>query len=294
MVFHENYRQGYRYYSRLVLLAAILCLTAGCTADAPGPASPTAGPTSSVTEWLDKAETAAGQMANYAFELHLNQQLSGESDEDRSNVKIDMQGRVERSPLKLDQTIKSDIDGEKSTLRAIVVPDAYYMYLPEYEEWNKLGKEVAAENVATLSDFQVDPKKALQNIRALGNALAVEPNEKRISVNYEGVGEEASSFVARVLGSTLGLSGTETEIKSSLALRKLKVSMNLDAEKHWPLSYRIESDFTIELEPGRKTVVSQALAGTYNKHNATAAITVPKEALKALDPDEMDEQLDLQ
>jgi hypothetical protein len=124
--------------------------------------------------------------------------------------------------------------------------------------------------------------------------VAVEHNEKSFTLSYEGVGEEASSFVAGILGSTLGLSGTETEIKSSLALRKLKVSMNLDAEKHWPLDYRIESDFTIELEPGKKTIVSQTLAGTYSKHNATAAITVPKEALNALDPDEMDEKLDLQ
>ncbi|RED57979.1 DUF6612 family protein [Cohnella lupini] len=296
-------RKKLLYLSSLIVLAVMLgILLAACTGKNQA-ASPTEETPSSssikgeetAAEWLEKARTAAAGMSKYGFELQMSQKIDGDQQTNSGAgsevVEIDMQGRAERNPLKLDQTINSKIDGEVSTLRAIVMPDEYYMYLPEFEEWNKLGKGVAAENVAILSDFQINPEKAIQDIKMLGTALTVSTNEATAIVRYEGTGQEAVDFVAGLLESTLGLSGAETEVKSSLEVQALKVILILDAEKHWPLSYRIESDLKIELEPGKQTAIQQTLAGNYSKHNVSSAVTVPKEALDAIDPDEMDEQL---
>jgi hypothetical protein len=233
-------------------------------------------------------------MNKYGFEMQMKQELDGGEKGGSTHVEIDMQGRAERNPLKLDQTIKSVIDGESSTLRAVVVPDAYYMYLPEYEEWSKLSKDVAAENVATLSDYQVNPERALAGIQELGASLKAEQGGQAVTVRYEGVGPEASAFLTELSKSTLGISGEQTEIVNSIEVLKLKLLLTLDAEQHWPLSYRIESEMNIELEPGVRSAVNQTLAGTYSKHNITAAITVPKEAQTALDPDEIGKELGLE
>ncbi|QJD85324.1 DUF6612 family protein [Cohnella herbarum] len=249
----------------------------------------------SATAWIEKAIAGAQSMTKYGFELQMHQKLTGtEGGKGVSNVRIDMQGRVERNPLKLDQTIVSDIDSDKTTLRSVVVPDAYYMYLPEYEEWSKLSKDVAAENIATLSDYQVNPERALTNFRGLRGALTAEQDGGAVILRYEGTGQEAKIFLAGLLESTLGVTGEQSDIMDSLAVHKLKVIVTMDAGRHWPLSYRIESNMTIELEPGKKTGVDQTLAGTYSKHNVSAPITVPKEAEQALDPDELGKELGLE
>ncbi|WP_239615776.1 DUF6612 family protein [Cohnella mopanensis] len=283
----------------LTILLSLLSLVA-CSRSESVP-SPSASPPSvsegtpdSAEEWLIKGRAAALKMNKYGFQLQMKQELDGGEKGGSTRVEIDMQGRAERNPLKLDQTIKSVIDGEKSTLRAVVVPDAYYMYLPEYEEWSKLSKDVAAENVATLSDYQVNPEQALASVQKLGESLKAERDGKVVTVRYEGVGPEASAFLTELSKSTLGISVEQTEIVKSIEVLKLKVIVTLDAEQYWPLSYRIESDMNIELEPGVKSTVNQTLAGTYSKHNVTAAITVPKEAQAALDPDELGKELGLE
>ncbi|MCD9022223.1 DUF6612 family protein [Cohnella silvisoli] len=298
MNFLKAYRSRLRTYLTLVVVVILIFLTA-CQASKPSASSPAAlSPTPSevsaednALEWLTKAKAAARKMNKYGFELQMNQELGGgANDKNHSKVEITMQGRVERTPLKLDQTIKSNIDGEESTLRMILVPDANYMYLPEFEEWSKLSKEVADENVKTLSDFQVNPEQALQEIQALGSPLTAERSGQVVTIRYDGVSPEATTFVAGILESTMGLSGMGADIQKSLAIQKLKVALTVDAERYWPLSYRIESDMTIEFEPGNKSAVTQTLAGTYSKPNLSAAVTVPKEAQQAIDPDKINEQ----
>ncbi len=300
MNFSEAIQSHLRRTYPLLLIIIALVSFAACSNREPA-ASPTAAisPTPSATagdsasEWLTKAQAAARTMKSYGFELQMHQKLTGTKEVDKSNVEISMQGRAELNPLKLDQTIKSDIDGEASTLRAVLVPDAYYMYLPEYEEWSKLSKEISKENVKTLSAFQVNPEQALKDIQQLGNSLTAEQNGQVVTIRYEGTGPEASVYLAGILESTMGLSGMDKDIQESLDIQKLNVTLTLDAERAWPLSYRIESDMSIEFELGNKSTVNQTLAGTYSKHNASAAVTVPKEALNAIDPDKLDEQLDL-
>jgi hypothetical protein len=285
-----------------VIIVLSVLLTAACSTGGPS-ASSTASiaptPSSSagegaVLDWLTKAQAAAQGLSKYGFELQMTQQLRGKEAADHSDVKIDMLGRVERNPLKLDQTINSQIDNEISSLRSILVPDAYYMYLPEFEEWSKLSAEVSEENMETLSDFQVNPAKALEDIRALGSTLRAEQSGDVVTIRYEGVGPEAKAFLAGILESTMGLSGEKATLQDSLDITRLSIVLTLDANKHWPLSFRVESDMQIEFEPGHPTEVSQILAGTYSKHNASAPVIVPKEAQEAIDPDQMEEELDLE
>lgn len=300
MNFTEKKRRHRHLFRGLFIVIALSCIGA-CSAGEPSASTavPRSAPTSDSGEggasvWLDKAIVAAKGMNKYGFELQMSQKLTGVTTEaENSAVEINMSGRAERNPLKLDQTINSVIDGEASTLRSIVVPDAYYMYLPEYEEWSKLSKEVTEENVKTLSDFQVNPEKAIEDIRTLGSSLTAEQAEDVVTITYEGTGPEAKVFLAGILESTMGLSGTETSIQESIDLSSLKVILTLDANKHWPLSYRIESDMAIEFERGQKSQVNQTLAGTYSKHNVSSAVTVPKDAQEAIDPDKMEEELDL-
>ncbi|WP_372632816.1 DUF6612 family protein, partial [Cohnella sp.] len=246
----------------------------------------------SAEQWLEQAAAAAGKMKRYAFELQMSQELGPAGETKGSSVRVDMQGKAEREPLKLDQTIKSVIDGEESTLRAIVTPEAYFMYLPEYEEWSRLSKEVAAENSETLSDFQINPEQAIRRIRALGEGLIAERSGNAAVIRYEGNGAEAKAFLAGLLKSTLGLTASEVVIAEQLKVTKLKAAYHIDAERHWPLSYRIETELTIELEPGRPTPIKQTVAGTYGKPNATQPIVVPPEALEAPDPSEIENLLD--
>lgn len=301
MNFTETKQSRRCLFKCLFTFIAMVCMAA-CSTDEPDAAStatltpaPTraAGEKTAALDWLDKAGVAANGMNKYGFELQMNQKLTGTEETDNTIVKIDMKGRAERNPLKLDQTINSNIDGEASTLRSIVVPDAYYMYLPEIEEWSKLSKEVSEENIKTLSDFQVNPGKALADIKALGSTLKAERAGNIVTIRYEGADPEAIVFLTKILESTMGLSGMETTIKESIDLSSLKVTLTLDANKHWPITYRIESNMVIEFEPGQKSSVNQTLAGTYSKHNTSAAVTVPKEAQDAIDPDKMEEELDL-
>ncbi|TVX97135.1 DUF6612 family protein [Cohnella terricola] len=283
----------FRYRRARVGLAWLLVaiLVAACSTKQPE-ASPSPSATGTVNEslaedWLIMAQNAAREMGKFAFELQMNQKLGEEGKEGRSDVRVDMQGRVERNPLKLDQTIRSVIDKEQSTVRSIVTPEAYYMYLPEYEEWSKLSKASAAENVATLSDFQVRPELAVQRIQQLGRSLTAESNGSLVTVRYDGNGPEASAFAAGLLRSTLGITDPEADVAERVKIGKMSVIFTMDAEKHWPLSYRIETDLKIELNKGEQTPISQTVAGTYSKPNATASIVVPKEALNAPDPDEI-------
>ncbi|WP_373233217.1 DUF6612 family protein [Cohnella sp.] len=301
MNFTETKQRRRYLFLGLFIVIALACIAA-CSAVEPGvTSSPTlspaptsaAGEKTAASVWLDKARGAAKGMNKYGFELQMNQKLTGTREANNAIVKIDMIGRAERNPLKLDQTINSEIDGETSKLRSIVVPDAYYMYLPEIEEWSKLSKDVSEENIKTLSDFQVNPEKALEDIQALGSSFQAVQTGDVITLRYEGVGPEAKVFLAGILESTMGLSGMETTIQESIDLTRLKVILTLDAHKHWPLSYRIESDMSIEFEPGQKSAVLQTLAGTYSKHNTSTAVTVPKDAQNAIDPDKMEEELDL-
>jgi hypothetical protein len=289
----------YRPLYLCILLLFVASSTTACSSNEPVASSPST-PTSPrdksalvASEWLNKARLAAQGMNKYSFELQLNQELSGKDKSDQSTVKIDMQGRVERNPLKLDQTIHSDIDGEASTLRSIVVPDAYYMYMPEYEEWSKLSKELSKENTETLSDFQVNPDKALEDIQALGGALQAEQVEDVVTIRYEGSGAEAKIYLSSMLQSTMGLSSADSEVVESMDISALTVTLTMDAKKHWPLSYRVESEMNIALEPGRVTKLNQTLTGAYSEHNNITPVTVPKEAEQAIDPDKIEEELDL-
>lgn len=274
-----------------ILLSAIICIM-GCSPNAPEAAAPSQSVSAEnpASALLKEAQTAAQTMKKYGFQLQMNQKVVGPTDADNADVKIDMLGRAERNPLKLDQTIKSDINGEASTLRTLIVPEAYYMYMPEFEEWSKLTKTDAADNVKTLSDFQVNPEKALKSIQTLGNSLTEEQTGQAVTVKYEGTGAEGKAYLEQLLESTMGISSFDKSVRESLAIQKLNVSVTLDAEKHWPLSYRIESTMTLEFEPGKKSTIHQTIAGTYSKHNVSAAVTVPKEAEEAIDPDQMTEE----
>lgn len=273
-------------------LALLLASCAGKKEAEPIPPAKAAKGAPSAEQWLEQAVGAAATMKKYAFELQMSQDLGPAGETKGSYVRVEMQGKAEREPLKLDQTIVSVIDGEESTLRTIVTPEAYFMYLPEYEEWSRLSKAVAEENAETLSDFQINPEKAIERIRELGESLSAERSGNAAVVRYEGNGPEAKAFMAGLLKSTLGLTDSEEVIANELEVKRLKVDYHIDADRHWPLSYRIETELTVELEPGRRTPVRQTVAGTYSKPNATQPIVVPPEALEAPDPSEIEDLLD--
>ena len=273
-------------------LALLLASCAGKKEAEPIPPATAAKGAPAAEQWLEQAAGAAATMKKYAFELQMSQDLGPAGETKGSYVRVEMQGKAEREPLKLDQTIVSVIDGEESTLRTIVTPEAYFMYLPEYEEWSRLSKAVAEENAETLSDFQINPEKAIERIRGLGESLSAERSGNAVVVRYEGNGPEAKAFMAGLLKSTLGLTDSEEVIANELEVKRLKVDYHIDADRHWPLSYRIETELTVDLEPGRRTPVRQTVAGTYSKPNATQPIVVPPEALEAPDPSEIEDLLD--
>ena len=264
-------------------LTILLLLLTACGAEKETDKSPVAAA-------LAEGETAAAQMKKYAFEMQLKQQLSGTPDT-TSDVKVDMQGLVERDPLKLDQTINTTIDGETSVVRTIVVPEGYYMYSPEYEEWSKLSAENAKENTATLSDFQVDPVKAVQAIEGLSEFAKLENGNRTRIVRYEGGGMEAKVYAIKLLESTMGLSAMEQQLQKSLKVNRLRVELTLDTEQHWPLSYAIDTELLLELEAGKPTTVQMTVSGSYSEINKSRAVALPEEAKVALSPEEIDEQL---
>lgn len=226
-----------------------------------------------------------GGVGRYAFTLHLVQKLSGGA-ASASVFEVTNAGKAERSPLKVDQTIDSVQDGDKSTLRAILVPDGYYVYDPSFEEWGKLPKEQAADIARTLSDYQTDPARAMASAAALGAGLSSANEGGRDIVRYEGTGPEALAFLKHILEGTLDLGSLDAEVRDSIKLKKLTASFTLDGTSHLPLAYRVESDMTIDYEKGSPSDLNQIFEGTYGKHDATEAITVPKAALDApeLDP----------
>lgn len=224
-------------------------------------------------------------VGRYAFTLHLVQKLSGGAAA-ASAFEVTNAGKVERSPLKLDQTIDSVQDGEKSSLRAILVPGAYYVYDPSFEEWGKLSDEQAADIARTLSDYQIDPAAALSSAASLGAGLSLAVEAGRDVVSYEGKGPEALAFLENILEGTLDLGSLDEAARKSIALKSLSASFTLDAVTHLPLAYRIASEMTIEYEPGSPSALSQLFEGTYAKHGETEAIVVPEAAQAApeLDP----------
>lgn len=286
----------FRYSSRSLLLAAVLTAAAfggaGCSSSGASavpsssspPASSAATPQpspsperSEAVTALKQAESAAKGLKNYDFKMDLTQHLTGESADSNSNVTVNSNGRVETSPLKLDQQVKSVIDEDTYDLRAILTPDAYYMYDKDLEGWSRTTKSDTAEMVKTLSDFQVDPDQALLDVQALGDGLRLEGDK----ITFEGNGAEAKAFLEKVLESTLGLSGLEQQVQDSIKLGSLKVEINLDPVKHWPTSYRIDSTMTIEYEAGKPSTLKQTLSGTYSKPNAAEPVVVPAEAKDA-------------
>ncbi|KIL36628.1 hypothetical protein SD71_06325 [Cohnella kolymensis] len=283
------------YDRRIVLLAFLLSAAigiSGCSSEtpeagAPSQVKPADNPAAAL---LTEAQAATRTMKKYGFQLQMTQKVTGATEADNAYFKVDMVGRVERDPLKLDQTIKNDDNGEVSTLRSLIVPGAYYMYMQDFEEWSKLSKTDAEDNIKTLSDFQVNPEKALKDIQSLGNSLKDEKTGQAVTVKYDGAGPEGKAYLEGVLESAMGLSSFDKSVRDTLDIQQLNVSVTLDAVKHWPLSYRIESTMTLEFEPGKKSSIHQTIAGTYSKHNASAAVTVPKEAKEAIDPDQMPEE----
>lgn len=245
---------------------------------------------SPAAEALAAGQSAASQMKKYAFEMQMDQKLSGTPDT-TADVKVDMQGLVEREPLKLDQTLNTTIDGETSVVRAVIVPEGYYLYSPEYEEWSKLSAEMANENTATLSDFQVDPGKAVEAIGGLSEFAQLKDSNRMQVVRYEGTGTEANVYAIKLLESTMGLSAMDERMQKSLKVNKLRVELTLDSERKWPLSYAIDSELSLELEAGKQTTVQTTLSGSYSDVNQSRSIVLPEEAQGALSPEEIDEQL---
>lgn len=277
----------------LLLLAMTAVAGVSCTSSGkPAVPSQTAAqsspsPSDKASELLAQAAEAAGNIKNYAFELDLSQQMTGEQAESNSTVAVSMQGHAELGPLKLDQTIRSDIDGESYTLRAILVPGAYYMYEPEFEDWSKATQAQIAELSGTLSDFQVDPAGALRSVQALDGGLHAEQLGANDIIRYEGNGAEASAFLETLLKSTLDLSGMDPKVRESIKVGSLKVELTLHAGDHLPVSYRIESEMTVEYVAGQISTLKQTFAGNYGKINAAGAVVVPDEAKNAPDPEDL-------
>jgi hypothetical protein len=277
-------------------VAAAVTLTS-CSHSAKPEATASSAPPASPpkAEWtaadlLEQADAAAQAMKKYAFELQLTQHLSGESEGGNSSVDVNMKGRAELGPLKLDQTIKSNIDGEESSIRSILMPKAYYMYDPDFKEWSKLSKAQTADIMKTMSDLQVNPAKSVEDIRALGSGLQAKSNGDTFTIRYDGAGAEAKSFLDKILQSTLDLSGMDPKIRSSIKLDSMHVELSLDSAHKWPMSYKIDSVMTVEYEAGKPSTLEQSISGSYSQHNASEAVVVPEEAQKApeLDPAPMD------
>ncbi|TJY41865.1 hypothetical protein E5161_11725 [Cohnella pontilimi] len=279
----------------LALAAAIILASCSNSAKPQETASSAPPPSPSKAELtaadlLDQAEAAAQQMKKYAFELELIQHLSGEGEEGNSSVNVNMKGRAELGPLKLDQTIKSDIDGEESSIRSILVPEAYYMYDPEFEEWSKLSASQTSDIMKTLSDLQVNPAQSILDIRALGAGLQAKPQGDTFTIRYDGAGVEARTFLDKILESTLDLSGMDPKVRNSIKLDSMQVELLLDAARKWPISYRIDSVMSVEYVKGKPSTLEQSISGSYSQHNASEGIVVPEEAKNApeLDPAPMD------
>ncbi|MBB6669919.1 DUF6612 family protein [Cohnella nanjingensis] len=254
---------------------------------APAASLPSASPTASseALDMLEKAAQAAEGLSTYAYTLQLSQQLSGGAAE-ASDLKVDNEGKVECSPLRVDQNVTSDMDGAKSSLRAILEPGAYYVYDPELTEWGKLAPDQADEVVKTLSDYQTNPAQAMREISKLGSGLVLTRKGEQDVLRYEGSGPEAKAFLNRVLEGTLDLGSLDAKVRESVAVQSLKVSVTLDDAKRMPLAYSIESEMTIDYEAGKPSTLRQTLSGTYDKLNAVTPIVVPDAAKQApvLDP----------
>lgn len=278
----QSYIPRLRIVSLAVCGLAVLLLSAcgGQAADVRTPAA----------EALEEARIAAGQLKKYAFELNMEQKMTSDQTDD---VKVSMQGLVEREPLKLDQTIHTTINGESDEVRTVIVPEGYYMYLPDFEEWSKLSAQIAADNTATLSDFQADPGKALDAILSLSGQATLGEGEGTRTVRYEGTGAEAKTYSMKLLQSTLGLTDTDLDerLKDSMKIERLRLVLTMDANTHWPLAYEIENRLSLELEAGKRETVETTMNGSYSDLNQSSAVVLPEEARGALDPDELDKQL---
>ncbi|MFD0673371.1 DUF6612 family protein [Cohnella sp. GCM10027633] len=271
-------------------LVAIALLLSACGGNAVEDQPPAAKRRTPAAEALDEARIAAGQFKKYAFDIHMDQKVTSDKTED---VKVAMKGMAEREPLKLDQTIHTTIGGESSDVRTVIVPEGYYMYVPEYEEWSKLSAATAADNTKTLSDFQADPGKAVEELLGLAGQATLEEGNGTRTVRYEGTEAEAKTYSMKLLQSTLGLTDTDLDerLKNSMNVSKLQVSVTLDTSAHWPLSYRIESGLSLELEEGKRTTVETTMEGSYDEINKSGAVVLPEEAKGALDPDQIDKEL---
>ncbi|MCC3375151.1 DUF6612 family protein [Cohnella sp. REN36] len=272
-------------------LLALTVLLSACSNEAPAasgsPAPPSATGTSSPAQTpmaalalLEEAAKAAENISNYAYTLHLSQDLSGGAAE-ASHLQVDNEGKVERSPLRIDQTVTSEMDGEKSSLRAILEPGAYYVYDPDLTEWGKLAKDQADQVAETLSDYQTNPAQALREIAKLGGGLSLTRQGEHDVLRYEGSGPEAEAFLKRVLEGTLDLGSLDEQVRNSVDVKSLTVIVTLDDAKRLPVAYSIASEMTIEYEAGKPSKLLQTLSGTYDKADAISPIVVPEAAKQA-------------
>ena len=248
---------------------------------------------------LAEAERAAGSLNRYAFSLYLTQRISdaaaGAAQDAAGSATgpapadpalewtesvTDSEGRVETDPLKIDQTLRTSFAGETSEYRTILVPDGYYVYDTVFRQWGKLPADEAEQVAATFSDFQVDLPGAIRQVAALGPAVASR-DANGIVIRYEGGGEPARTFVVRLLESTLGWATLDEALRESLEVQHLLVELTLDPQRRWPVACRLESRMALAAGDGERTILEQTLTAAYRKHNATAAIELPKEAKEA-------------
>ncbi|RIE04143.1 hypothetical protein [Cohnella faecalis] len=68
----------------------------------------------------------------------------------------------------------------------------------------------------------------------------MKPSGDEIAISYNGNGPEALTFLESVLESTLDLSSMEPSVRDTIKIDSLEVLVKLDAQHHWPLSYRID------------------------------------------------------
>jgi hypothetical protein len=256
------YKQGIRF-----LLIFLLVILAGCAK--PLEADRLFGESLEVMKGVDR----------YAIRMQLNQALVHEGTQEK--LKVNSEGTVSLDPLMMEQTVRSDYDGDVTEMKTILAPDAYYIHDTTIGIWNKLPKSEIASVRGALSDFQVDPHGQMERMRKFADSFKVEKNGGQTVLTLTEKDNGAKELLNDILKSTLNGGQLSKEANDSIAIGQLNYKATLDAKTNELIRLDVVSDMKIEFEPGVPMSVNQTLAVNYGEFNSAAKVAIPQEAKDA-------------
>ncbi|WP_317983781.1 DUF6612 family protein [Paenibacillus spiritus] len=252
-------------------------VTASAPAGSTSPSASPAGPVEagiSADELIAKVTEATAGLKSYAMETSTiqNMDFSQNGESQQQEIEMDTQTEFTRSPMRMHQTVTSNMTGQEQTFEQYITDKE--MYIQANGQWQKMPLD---ETLKTAMTQSVNPEQQLNQFKSFAKEIKVFEKDGAYTMDVQVSGDKVKDIAKGYLGQS---NQQQAQMLDQMNIKSMTLSYTVDKKTYYPVATDMIMAMDMDAE-GQTVKLDMTVSAQLSDHNGIDEIKVPQEALNA-------------